>query len=127
MDLKKCFNNIRWICGYNFLKEIGVPTEILRLWIHSIANICQYWVIQGEYLWSVVVMVALASAWVCYFVNTIPARSQPCLSAYAGHLVTLLIWHLPLKDTGKAWIPLFLIAKSAKVSKFVPHSSMVLG
>ena len=44
-----------------------------------------------------------------------------------GHLVTLLIWHLPLKDTGKAWIPLFLIAKSAKLSKFVPHSSMVLG
>ena len=45
MDLKKCFNNIRRICGYNFLKEIGVPTEILRVWIHSIANICRYWVI----------------------------------------------------------------------------------
>ena len=46
---KKCFNNIRWICGFIFLKEIGVPTEILRVWIHSIANICRYWVIQGEY------------------------------------------------------------------------------
>ena len=30
-------------------------------------------------------MVALATAWVCYLVNTIPARSQPCLSAYADN------------------------------------------
>ena len=57
------------------------------------------WVIHGEYFlawtstggfpagdsWSVVVMVALATAWVCYLVNTIPARSQPCLSAYADN------------------------------------------
>ena len=31
VDLKKCFNNIRWICGFISLKEIGVPTEILRV------------------------------------------------------------------------------------------------
>ena len=49
MDLKKCFNNIGWICGFISLKEIGVPIEILRAWIHSIANVCRYWVIQREY------------------------------------------------------------------------------
>ena len=69
-----------------------MPIEILRVWIHSIANICRYWVIQGEFSsewvhdsWSVVVMVALATALFCYLVNTIPARPQPCLSAYADN------------------------------------------
>ena len=80
VDLKKCFNNIRWICGSNFRKEIGVLTEILRVWILSIASICRFKAntfLQGPLLEvfqrSVVVMVALATAWVCYLVNTIPA------------------------------------------------------
>ena len=117
MDLKKCFNNIRWLCGYNLLKDIGVPIDLLCVWIHSIANICRFWVLQGEYFyagtstggfpegdaWSVVVMVALATAWVCFLEHTIPLRARPCLSAYADNwswtLQEVLGHHIALTNT----------------------------
>ena len=117
MDLKKCFNNIRWLCGYNLLKDIGVPIDLLCVWIHSIANICRFWLLQGEYFyagtstggfpegdaWSVVVMVALATAWVCFLEHTIPLRARPCLSAYADNwswtLQEVLGHHIALTNT----------------------------
>ena len=106
MDLKKCFNNIKWTCGYNLLKELGIPPCILRIWIYSLAKIYRYWVLQGDYFqagvstggfpegdsWSVVVMVALATAWVCFLTCTIPACAQPRLSAYADN------WSWTLQD-----------------------------
>ena len=106
MDLKKCFNNIKWCVGYNLLKELGVPHCLLKVWINSLAHICRYWTLQGDYFyagistggfpegdsWSVVVMVALATAWVCFLSNTIPRPSQPCLSAYADN------WSWTLQD-----------------------------
>ena len=30
LDLKKCFNCIRWECGYHFLKNAGVPSNLLQ-------------------------------------------------------------------------------------------------
>ena len=106
MDFEKCFNNIKWTCGYNLLKEIGIPPGLLRIWIHSLANICRYWVLQGGYFqagtstggfpegdsWSVIVIVALATAWVCFLENTIPIRAQPRLSAHADN------WSWTLQD-----------------------------
>ena len=48
-------------------------------------------------------MVALATALVCYLVNTIPARSQPCLSAYADNwswtLQEVIGHHLGMTNT----------------------------
>ena len=117
MDLKKCFNNIRWVIGFNLLLDIGVPIQILRIWIHSIANLSRYWVLQGDYFyagfstggfpegdsWSVIVMVALAAAWVSFLEHTIPARSQPCLSAYADNwswtLQEMLGHHIAMTNT----------------------------
>ena len=117
MDLKKCFNNIRWVIGFNLLLDIGVPIQILRIWIHSIANLSRYWVLQGDYFyagfstggfpegdsWSVIVMVALAAAWVSFLEHTIPTRSQPCLSAYADNwswtLQEMLGHHIAMTNT----------------------------
>ena len=100
MDLKKCLSNIRWICGYKFpqrnwsahwnfscvdpfdCQHLSILGDSRR--IYFLAGTSTGGFPEGD-SWSVVVIVALATAWVCYLVNTIPARSQPCLSAYADN------------------------------------------
>ena len=99
LDLKKCFNCIRWTFAFAMLRAIGIPLNILKQWFISLTRLCRYWVISGE-VWiagsttcgfpegdtfSVVTMIAVSCAWI-FFVSRRPSlNNQLALSAYADN------------------------------------------
>ena len=99
LDLKKCFNCIRWECGYHFLKNAGVPSNLLQQWFLSIRRLTRQWLIHQEVIgagavtcgfpegdvWSVLVMIVVAMAWVVSVMKSCAANPQPALSAYADN------------------------------------------
>lgn len=99
LDLKKCFNCIRWECGYHFLRNAGLPSDILLQWFLSIKKLTRQWIVHQEILdagavtcgfpegdvWSVLVMIMVAMAWVVSVLKACVAARPPALSAYADN------------------------------------------
>ena len=117
LDLKKCFNCIKWILGANLVHRCGVPLGVLQQWMGSLKNLFRYWQIGGSHypagpttcgfpegdVMSVIVMVSLACCWVCYVSSKFPRQGAISLSAYADNwswtLMDSLSHHRALQPT----------------------------
>ena len=107
LDLKKCFNCIKWILGANLVHACGVPLLLLRQWMGSLKNLFRYWQIGGSHfpsgstscgfpegdVMSVIVMVSLACCWISYVASRFPRQASISLSAYADN------WSWTLRDS----------------------------
>ena len=99
LDLVKCFNNISWKFGFKLLKKLGVPPDLLNQYIASLRQLVRWWQISGDLVlagghstgypegdvWSVLIMVGLASLWVCHVTNATSSWEDVNLSAYADN------------------------------------------
>ena len=99
LDLKKCFNCIKWTLGANLVHQCGVPLALLRQWMGCLCNLVRYWQISGSHflaggtscgfpegdVMSVIVMVSLACSWVVYVASKFPRQNSISLSAYADN------------------------------------------
>ena len=79
LDLIKCFNTIGRPQALCLLRALGIPHAIIQVWHSSIEHLHRVWDIQGTYsevlnctngvpegdTFSVIVMLAVAYAWVC--------------------------------------------------------------
>ena len=98
LDLRKCFNCIKWTLGFPLVKHCGLPIDLIQQWAFSLQSLHRVWKITGNIfeagptsrgfpegdVLSVIVMICLAGLWCCYV-------SQSCnspalaLSAYADN------------------------------------------
>ena len=99
LDLVKCFNNINWGVGFQLLDRIGVPSSLLKQFVHSFQRIHRLWSIgqdlhdagghttgypEGD-VWSVLIMISLATAWVLLVTDATRHIEPIRLSAYADN------------------------------------------
>lgn len=99
LDLKKCFNCIRWTFAYAMLRALGIPEPLLIQWFLSLTRLCRFWILSGE-AWvagsttcgfpegdtfSVVTMIAVSCAWIFYITSQFSHMTLPALSAYADN------------------------------------------
>ena len=99
LDLVKCFNNISWEFGFQLLARLGVPHTLLRQYVASLHRLVRWWHLSGNYVhagghstgfpegdvWSVLIMVGLASIWVCHLLSSTSQIEVVNLSAYADN------------------------------------------
>ena len=119
LDLKKCFNCIRWTFAIAMLRALGIPDFLLRQWFLSLVKLCRYWVISGE-IWlagatscgfpegdtfSVVTMLSISCAWIFFISHQFTQTTLPTLSAYADNwgwrLDDVMHHAMLLRDTNK--------------------------
>ena len=98
LDIQKCFNCIKWICGFQLLGGLGFPQNILRQWFLSLKKLSRLWLIDQQIfeagsttcgfpegdVWSVLVMISIATSWVMIIKRALP-RMSPAISAYADN------------------------------------------
>ena len=98
LDLRKCFNFIRWSLGIPLIRHCGVPSVLVQQWALSLAKLHRVWQIKGNIfeagstsrgfpegdVMSVVVMVCLAGLWCCYVAHRCNSTALS-LSAYADN------------------------------------------
>lgn len=79
LDLRKCYNLIRWPFGYHALISLGIPLALVDQWLISVMRVTRTWCIHADLChagqatngfaegdtMSVLVMIALATVWVC--------------------------------------------------------------
>eukprot|EP00435_Cladocopium_sp_Y103_P066590 s251_g28.t2 len=99
LDLIKCFNCLRWDFGFHAMCSLGLPKEILLMWILSQKVLTRHWLLQNEVFsagqgstgfpegdhFSVLVMVSIATVWTTYTRAHIPVEHSLTLSAYADN------------------------------------------
>ncbi len=99
LDLVKCFNNISWVFGFQLLSKLGVPHVLLRQYVASLQRLVRWWQLSGNFVqagghttgfpegdvWSVLIMVGLASIWVCHVLHSTSPFEVVNLSAYADN------------------------------------------
>ena len=99
LDLVKCFNNISWQFGFQLLAKLGVPPNLLKQYVSSLQRLVRWWYLSGSYVpagghstgfpegdvWSVLIMVGLASIWVCHLMHQTSHLEEINLSAYADN------------------------------------------
>ena len=99
LDIKKCFNCIRWYFAYHALKSLGVPTKLLDMWMLSIQALTRHWLLGGQIITSgqgscgfpegdqcsVLTMVAVATVWCTSTRACITTGAEAFLSAYADN------------------------------------------
>eukprot|EP00435_Cladocopium_sp_Y103_P019437 s1570_g4.t1 len=113
LDLKKCFNCIRWSFGYHAMLAMGIPESVLRIWIGSLRSLTRHWLLcnrvftlgqgtcgfpEGDHF-SVLVMISLAATWITQARSVMPNAEASVLSAYADNwswLHALVHLHLPV-------------------------------
>ena len=90
LDIRKCFNCIRFQCGWRLLGKLGLPLDRTMQWFHSITKIQRYWTVGSECFGpysatcgfpegdahSVLVMLAIALLW-CSNIRAMRAVPQP--------------------------------------------------
>ena len=98
LDLRKCFNFIRWSLGIPLIRHCGVPFELVQQWALSLAQLHRVWQIKGNIFeagstsrgfpegdaMSVVVVVCLAGLWCCFVAHRCNSTALS-LSAYADN------------------------------------------
>ena len=103
LDLKKCFNNLKWSFVYALLWLLGVPVVVLHQWILSISCLQRVWLVSGQVfdagcattgmpegdVFSVMCMLAVNTFWIrhvraaCVLAGFSPGSLA--LSAYADN------------------------------------------
>lgn len=102
LDLRKCFNTIKWSFGFHALIVMGLPRPIVEQWFASIMVMRRTWSLLSE-LWdagtatggfpegdhfSVLIMISLATVWTCTIMNAplaIDIANTLFISAYADN------------------------------------------
>eukprot|EP00435_Cladocopium_sp_Y103_P074345 s105_g48.t1 len=99
LDLIKCFNCIKWAFGFHAMASMGIPRNLLLMWIGSLQALTRHWLLSNQVLsagagtcgfpegdqFSVLVMISLATAWVAHTRAAIPHAINSHLSAYADN------------------------------------------
>ena len=127
LDLVKCFNCISWSFGFHAMAAMGIPTELLNMWIGSLQVLTRHWMLSNQVIhvgkgtcgfpegdqYSVLVMISLATAWISQARSVLPTMPKSFLSAYADNwswMLSMVDLHLPVLkkagiriDWGKTW------------------------
>eukprot|EP00435_Cladocopium_sp_Y103_P014551 s3693_g3.t1 len=103
LDLKKCFNNVKWRFGCAVLQKLGVPRPLIVQWMLSIGCMTRVWLVQGDVFcagtsstgfpegdsWSVLVMIGIANSW-CHYMRSQCLHEGLILSPYADNWAWIL-------------------------------------
>eukprot|EP00435_Cladocopium_sp_Y103_P041521 s66_g11.t1 len=99
LDIIKCFNCLRWDYTFHAMKALGIPQEVLVMWISSISALTRHWVLHNQIFtagggstgfpegdqFSVVAMIAVAVSWSTSTRAQLRDPPAAYLSAYADN------------------------------------------
>eukprot|EP00435_Cladocopium_sp_Y103_P005344 s502_g1.t1 len=99
LDLIKCFNCIKWAFGFHAMAAMGIPKQILLIWIGSLHTLTRHWLLCNQVIqvgsgtcgfpegdqFSVLVMISLATVWITQARSSIPHALHSHFSAYADN------------------------------------------
>eukprot|EP00435_Cladocopium_sp_Y103_P072441 s1543_g40.t1 len=116
LDIRKCFNCIKWRFAFHAMLALGIPRAILVIWIRSLSVLTRHWLVcnqiitsgdgtcgfpEGDQL-SVTVMIAIATTFTTYARHQHGSEGHLSLSAYADNwswIVDNHRKHLPLMQS----------------------------
>ena len=117
LDIIKCFNCIRWDFGFHALLALGVPRQLLVVWMASIQALTRHWLLNNQVItagqgscgfpegdqFSVITMIAVATVWTTSTRARLTNPEDTLLSAYADNwswINSTVTEHLPtLRNT----------------------------